>query len=319
MNPAGLLVIDKPKGMTSHDVVDAVRGLYGTRKVGHSGTLDPDATGVLLVGLGKATRLLAFLQNLPKTYEAHVQFGISTATQDASGATTSQAPCSFDRDDLEDATKGFVGEISQLPPMVSAVKVAGEPLYKAARRGEEVEREPRRVRVYRLEIKDFDRNGYSASLEVECSSGTYIRTLAHDIGDRLECGAHITLLRRTSVGDFSIDGAIGLEALAALTETQRLAELLSSAEAMRSFPTVIATESMQADVSHGRPLPLSIDHSPEGQLPVASIRSLTGRAPHEVGSQAGVPVAVLDEEGKLLAVYRKTAKGLKAAAVLEAG
>lgn len=311
---SGLLVIDKPAGMTSHDVVDRVRDVLGLKKVGHSGTLDPDATGVLLVGVGKATRLLSFLQTLPKTYTASVRFGITTDTQDAAGEVIDERTCAFDVDDLEREAARFVGEISQLPPMVSAVKVGGEPLHKAARRGEEVERKPRKVRIYRLEILSFDPETNGADLSVECSSGTYVRTLAHDLGEQLGCGAHVAALRRTVVGSFTEDEAIALDDLDAQTASDRS---LAPSEAMRSFARIVATPEVARDVSHGRSLSLETMPTKVGELPIAASSSSSSRPPHEVGTQAGVPVAILDEDGKLLAVYRQTRSGLKAAAVLE--
>ncbi|HEX2179287.1 MAG TPA: tRNA pseudouridine(55) synthase TruB, partial [Actinomycetota bacterium] len=173
---SGLLVVDKPAGCTSHDVVNRLRRVYGTSKVGHAGTLDPAATGVLILGIGKATRLLAFLQGTAKEYRAVARFGVTTSTQDAEGELLTEVACDLDLERIREAARNFTGEIQQLPPMVSAVKVGGEALYKAARRGEEVERELRTVRIYALEVESFDPETQSATLYVKCSSGTYIRT-----------------------------------------------------------------------------------------------------------------------------------------------
>lgn len=314
---SGLLVIDKPPGPTSHDVVDEVRRLYGIRKVGHGGTLDPPATGVLLVGLGKATRLMTFLKNLHKVYRAEVAFGVTTTTQDATGEVEQEVPCSFDAGELASAAEGFLGEIEQVPPMVSAVRVGGRRLHEAARRGEEVERKPRRVRIYRLEIEAFDPEAYRAELEVECSSGTYIRTLAAGLGERLGCGAHLTSLRRGAVGSFTTDEALTLDAVAALTPGRRRGALKPLAEAMRDFPSVSVDPEQLAAVVHGRPLPADPASRP-GELPVVSSRHKGEVPPHVAGMTAGIPVAVLDPEGRLIAVYRKVRGGLRPAAVLHA-
>ncbi|MEA2447380.1 MAG: tRNA pseudouridine55 synthase [Actinomycetota bacterium] len=207
----GVLVIDKPAGMTSHDVVDRVRKTFKTKRVGHAGTLDPDATGVLVLGLGRATRLLAYAQTGRKTYEATGVLGVSTTTLDAAGEVTAEETVDVDRAQVDDVASRFVGEIEQVPPMVSAVKVDGERLYKKARRGETVERPARRVTIYELEIVDF--RSPELDLLIGCSGGTYIRTLISDIGDALGCGAHMKRLRRTEAGGFSITDAVSLDGL----------------------------------------------------------------------------------------------------------
>lgn len=313
---AGLVVIDKPAGCTSHDVVDRIRRLFGVSKVGHAGTLDPGATGVLLVGIGKATRLLTFLQGLAKQYRAAARFGISTTTQDAEGEVIAERPCSVSIEQLHDVAKRFVGEIKQLPPMVSAVKVGGEPLYKAARRGETVERQERTVRVYALEIEEFDADRNLATIFVKCSSGTYVRTLASDIGDALGCGAHLTSLRRLAVGSFVESAAVPLEELESMGVEEAQSKLLSPREAMRDFPVrEVRDEELEA-VSHGRELSSAEPPRRLGELPVMGMGRSGDRPAHEVGMTAGIPVVIVDPSGRLVAVYRKHPKGLKAAAVL---
>jgi tRNA pseudouridine55 synthase len=245
----GVLVIDKPPGMTSHDVVDEVRRRLETKKVGHGGTLDPDATGVLLVGVGRATRFLEYSQRAPKRYSAVGLFGVTTSTQDASGDIIQKGPAEITRADLERVARAFVGEIDQVPPMVSAVKVGGERLYKKARRGEEVEREARRVTIYELKVTSFDPDGPRATFEVLCSSGTYVRTLLHDLGQGLGCGAHLESLRRIEAGGFSSDDAIALEDVS----VDRLRPL---ADAVRDLPVVDVTEEAAERVGHGRDLPV---------------------------------------------------------------
>ena len=209
----GLLVIDKPAGMTSHDVVDRVRELFDTTKVGHAGTLDPDATGVLLVGIGRATRFLSYAQEAPKRYRAEAAFGRTTSTQDASGEVLQERPVSFDRTRLDEVVAGFRGDIEQTPPMVSAVRVGGQRLHKLARMGREVERKPRPQTIYELEVTDFD--GAMATLDVRCSAGTYVRTLINDIGDALGSGAHMSSLVRTEAGGFTLEDATPLDDVAA--------------------------------------------------------------------------------------------------------
>ena len=198
--PRGLLLIDKPGGVTSHDVVDMVRRALGTRKVGHAGTLDPMATGLLLVGVGGATRLLRFLGDLEKTYEGTARLGVETATLDAEGEVTASTPVAASDQQVRDAMAALVGGSMQRPPAYSAVKVGGRKLYEAARKGEELEAPPRAIRV-----DDFDllgRRDDDVDFRVVCSSGTYVRVLLADVGRALGCGAHLTSLRRTRIGPF---------------------------------------------------------------------------------------------------------------------
>lgn len=198
----GILLVDKPAGMTSHDVVDVVRRALGTRKVGHAGTLDPLATGLLVLGVGRATRLLRFLGDLPKTYEGTGVLGVRTTTLDAEGEVTATAPVEVSREELERACAELEGESLQRPPAYSAVKVGGRKLYEAARRGERLEAEPRRIRVDRFEVLAFDPPRFD--FRVVCSGGTYVRVLVADVGEALGCGAHLAALRRTAIGPFTV-------------------------------------------------------------------------------------------------------------------
>lgn len=213
--PDGLVVVDKPAGWTSHDVVAKSRGLLGTRKVGHAGTLDPDATGVLLLGVGKATRLLRYLSPLGKAYVGEVVLGTETSTLDAAGeVTATHDMTSITHDQVVAAARRFVGPIEQVPPMVSAVKVGGKRLHELARQGIEVERQPRPVTIHSLEVGPGpDQEPGVFTMAVHCSSGTYIRTLAADIGHALGGGAHLRTLRRTAVGPFTLDEAVPLESV----------------------------------------------------------------------------------------------------------
>ncbi len=313
---SGLLVVDKPAGITSHDVVSRLRRVYGTKKVGHAGTLDPMATGVLIMGIGKATRLLNFLQGTAKEYRATSRFGVTTSTEDAEGEVLTETPCDLDFERVREAAAKFVGEIRQLPPMVSAIKVNGEALYKAARRGEEVERERRTVRIYALEVESFDPETQSATFDVKCSSGTYIRTLGADLGAALGCGAHLTALRRLSVGSFKESESVPLADLQEMERADAEARILPMHEAMRDFPRRVVDEAELDDVSHGRELVTKQAPLRLGELPMMSTKRSGDRPSHEAGMTAGIPVGVIGPDGELIAVYRRSAKGLKPAAVL---
>jgi len=203
--PEGLLLVDKPSGITSHDVIDHVRRAVGTRKVGHAGTLDPLATGLLLVGVGRATRLLRFLSDLPKTYEGTAMLGVETDTLDADGIVVRRTDVSVDRSELERVVAARVGESMQTPPAYSAVKVGGRPLHEAARKGEELQAAARPVVVESFEVTSFDRETFGFA--VTCSSGTYVRVLIADVGAELGAGAHLKRLVRTGIGPFSVADA----------------------------------------------------------------------------------------------------------------
>jgi tRNA pseudouridine55 synthase len=208
---SGLAVVDKPAGWTSHDVVAKTRGILHTKKVGHSGTLDPDATGVLLLGVGGVTRLLRFLSPLPKTYTGEVVFGVETTTLDASGDVVRRHDMAPSLDEVRAAAVVMTGEIMQVPPMVSAVQIGGKRLYDLARQGIEVERAPRPVTVHRFDVSPTA-DALVFRVEVSCSSGTYVRSLAADLGTALGGGAHLRALRRTAIGPFTEALAHPLEA-----------------------------------------------------------------------------------------------------------
>jgi tRNA pseudouridine55 synthase len=275
----GLAVVDKQAGWTSHDVVAKCRGIFGQRRIGHSGTLDPDATGVLLVGLGRVTRLLRFLTDLPKSYEGEVVFGTATSTLDAAGEVVAAYDMAgLTPDAVAAVLPSFTGSIMQVPPMVSAVKVGGRRLHELAREGVEVERAARPVEVYRLAAEPTD-DPLVYRISVECSSGTYIRTLAADIGTALGGGAHLRGLRRTRIGSFGLGEAHWLDTVAE--------HVLTPAQAMRDYPSLTVDP---ADIANGKVLQLDL----EG------------------------PTAVLSEDGGLLAVYEPhpTKPGLAKPAVV---
>ncbi len=294
MTVDGLVVVDKPAGCTSHDVVGRMRRIYGQRRVGHAGTLDPDATGVLLVGLGRATRLLRFLQETTKSYRGTVVFGVATDTLDASGAVLDRVEMPLTREQVEAAAAHFVGETEQVPPMVSAIKVGGRRLHELARRGEEVERAPRRVRIDRLTVEAFTDGSYpEATVVVDCSSGTYVRSLAADLGVALGGCAHLRDLRRTRVGAFGLDDARPLDRI----EAEPLTAVLSPAAAMRGLEPVTVGEEEARAIGHGAVFAA-------GGLPI-------------VGDAPG-PFAVLDAGGALLAVYERRGAALRPAVVIAA-
>jgi tRNA pseudouridine55 synthase len=209
----GILVIDKSVGPTSHDVVDAVRKILQQKKVGHTGTLDPLATGVLPLVLGRATKIARYLTGGDKKYRATFRLGITTQTLDAEGEVQDTRPVNVDEGAVRKALAAFVGEVEQVPPMYSAKKIEGKRLYELARKGVEVERQPKRVRIYAIELIAWA--SPDITVDVHCSAGTYVRVLAQDVGERLGCGGHLKQLRRTAAGPFSVTDAVTLEALEA--------------------------------------------------------------------------------------------------------
>ena len=212
--PSGILIIDKPAGWTSMDVCAKVRGIFHEKRVGHGGTLDPMATGVLPVFVGQATRAVEFAENGQKEYVAGLRLGQVTDTQDVTGTTLETRPVTADRAALEALLPRFLGEQEQIPPMYSAVKVGGQKLYDLARKGQVVERKPRRITIYELELLAQE-SGTDYLLRCRCSKGTYIRTLCHDIGRQLGCGGTLYALRRTMAAGFRLDQAVALEAVQA--------------------------------------------------------------------------------------------------------
>ena len=284
----GLVVVDKEAGWTSHDVVARCRRTFGQKRVGHAGTLDPDATGVLLVGLGRATRLMRFLTALPKTYEAEVVLGTATSTLDSSGDITG----TWDMGDVtlsavRQAAVTLTGAIEQVPPMVSAVKVDGRRLYALAREGIEVERVARPVTVHRYDVMPGMTPGVFR-IEVECSSGTYVRVLAADLGEALGGGAHLRNLRRTRIGSFTTEDARIVDELTP-------AVVLTPAQAMRDLDQVVVPIDAQKLVARGLPL---------------------DRVP--LGVSGDGPWGLVDDAHHLVAVYEATETDrIKPAVVIE--
>ncbi|MBQ3616422.1 MAG: tRNA pseudouridine(55) synthase TruB [Anaerotignum sp.] len=238
----GIFNIYKEKGFTSHDVVAIVRRTIHMKKVGHTGTLDPDAEGVLPVCVGKATKLSDVIMDGRKSYRAMLRLGITTTTEDASGEVLETKDVDFSEDKIREVVASFIGKLEQVPPMYSAVKVNGKKLYELAREGKEIERKSRTIEVYDIRICQFlppDR----VEIDVDCSKGTYIRTLCSDIGKALGCGGHMAELLRTRTGAFSLENAIKLEELKALAEQEKVEDvLLTMEEALKDFPVVKVSE-----------------------------------------------------------------------------
>jgi len=247
----GFLNIDKPAGMTSHDVVARVRRGLHVKKVGHAGTLDPMATGVLIVCMGPATRLSEYVMQSTKRYRARVRLGATTDTYDADGEILSETDAShITLEDIEQALSPFVGDIAQVPPMYSAIKQGGRKLYKLARAGETVERAPRAVSIVALEVSEWASPEFT--LDVTCSAGTYIRSLAYDLGAALGVGAHLAGLVRTASGFFTLENAVSLDELTAAEGGWWRAHLVRPQDALRDWPTVSLNEIDADHIRHGR-------------------------------------------------------------------
>ncbi|MDR7417583.1 MAG: tRNA pseudouridine(55) synthase TruB [Armatimonadota bacterium] len=255
----GVLNVLKPPGMTSHDVVDEVRRVAGMRKIGHTGTLDPGACGVLVLCLGHATRIAEFLTDQHKAYRTEFTFGVATDSGDAYGAVTAEVDASdLDRASVEGALDTFIGEIEQVPPMVSAVHHAGRRLYEHARRGDVIEIEPRRVEITECRLLQFRPGRHPVALvHIECSKGTYVRAVARDLGARLGIGAHASFVLRTRSGRFNLDQSLTLEEISAAASDGRLPlVLVTMDEALADLPAVELTAAQRHQILDGRALPL---------------------------------------------------------------
>ncbi len=287
----GFVPVDKPKGWTSHDVVASIRRASAIRKVGHAGTLDPMATGLLVVAVGPATRLLRYVQGADKEYVAVARLGVATDSLDADGRVVSEAPLPVTRAEVEAALPGFRGAIEQVPPMVSALKRDGKRLYELAREGKEVEREPRPVTIHALEVIEITDGSFpELTFRVACSKGTYVRTLADDLARSLGGRAHLIALRRTRIGTMTVQGAIDPTDL---TSASLEGALVEPAEVLDMLPHVVVVGPTAERVLSGRPV------DPEGLEVVPARVSPPGDAHPD-------DVAILDGNGRLLAVYRSS-------------
>lgn len=287
---SGFLVVDKPGGVTSNQVVGKVRAAIGIKKVGHAGTLDPMATGVLVLAVGKVTRLIRYVQDQTKEYVATALFGVATDTLDADGAVLSREPMDFDEADIAEIVPRFVGSIAQVPPMVSALKKDGRRLYELAREGQVIEREARQVDVHELEILSVGPPPYpEVEFRVVCGKGTYIRSLADDMAAVLGGDAHLTALRRTRIGSFGISNSVTVDDLGNWESY-----FMTPAQALSDLPAVVVDMATARAVQNG-------------------MRFVGGPI---VTGPSGVPYAVLGEDGNLLAVYTRVGETAEPEVVL---
>jgi tRNA pseudouridine55 synthase len=277
----GALVIDKPKGKTSHDVVDAVRHLVGFRQIGHLGTLDPLATGVLVLLLGRATRLVQFYAGRRKRYTAGFRFGFATDTYDSDGeAQGADAPPVLDKATLERLAAENVGRFEQMPPTFSAKKIKGRPAYELARKKQPVELKPAEVELFEYKLTEID--GPVARFVIECSSGTYIRSLAHDMGQKLGCGAHLAEITRTAVGEFSLDQGVKLEELAEATRAGKFTDYLIRLDSLLpNYPRVNVLPVVERRVRHGTKFNITVSQVQPGRAepPPGATSELDGGEP----------------------------------------
>ena len=294
METSGILIVDKPPHLSSAQLISRIKRISGVNKIGHSGTLDPMATGVMVCGVNQATRLFQFFLDRPKKYVAIVKLGVETDTLDATGNIVTSRP--FDtvsEESVRDACRQFEGEIDQIPPAYSALKHKGTPLYKYARRGTPVIKPSRKILISGIHILGI--NLPEVQIEVECSSGTYIRTLCADIGNVLGCGGHLKALRRIECGGYSIRDAMTVEDIASHRSLSTLADkLISMSDALPEIPMVIADSELVGKIKHGKPL---------------SAIDIPADAPTEITESTGdggfPPVKIVDQDNQLLAVVRR--------------
>lgn len=246
----GIIIIDKPEGWTSHDVIAKLRGILREKRIGHGGTLDPMATGVLPVFVGRATRAVEFCESFDKEYIAGLRLGVITDTQDTTGHILSESPVTVSNQDVARAIQRFIGRQEQLPPMYSAVKIGGQKLYELARRGREVERKMRQITVGEIEVLDDYENDYL--LRIACSKGTYVRTLCHDIGGVLGCGGTMSSLRRTRVGSFTLKDALSIADVEAAVKSGRADDVMRPTDSLFSiYPSIRIDDKNKAKCLNG--------------------------------------------------------------------
>lgn len=291
----GFICLDKPKGITSFSAVGIVRRAVGEKKAGHTGTLDPMATGVLPIALGGATRFIELFNTHDKAYEAKIQLGITTDTLDITGTVIKTEDCFVTKGELLEVLEKFKGDIKQIPPMYSALKKDGVRLYELARKGEEIEREERDVTVYKLELLDFDEENQEFTISVDCSAGTYIRTLSDDIGKTLGCGATLTALRRTKALGFTIEDCVTEDELKEIASDNRTQEILVSVEKAMQYKKIIVTDSQGKRFKNG------------GYLETQRLRTKVKEGEYyKVCSQSGdfAGIGEVSEDGEKLNVKR---------------
>jgi len=254
----GIIIVNKPTGITSFDVVSRIRRLYQIKKVGHTGTLDPDASGVLPLCIGKATKVIEYLMDEDKAYRVGLLLGAATDTQDATGSIILEKPVLVSDEEIETAINSFMGDQEQIPPMYSAVRIKGKRLYELARRGIEVERSPRPITIYKIDILNIERKSdkVHVTFEVECSKGTYVRTLCHDIGQLLGCGGHMNSLIRTRSGPFMLDDSYTLDDLEEIKSKMKLeTALISMDKALLKMPSVYISHNNALRLKNGLSVP----------------------------------------------------------------
>ncbi len=288
MSKEGLIIVNKPAGVTSHDVVAKVRRILKVKKIGHTGTLDPDATGVLVLMVGKATKIAQFLQIDTKEYRAEMVLGIKTDTQDASGKVIFKSVCDVSEEEVKQALEHFKGKIVQVPPMVSAIKINGERLYKLAREGKVVHRSPRTVDIFYINFLGMTMGTNPiVNFVVGCSKGTYVRTLCTDIGDFLGCGAHLGKLIRTRCGDYSLNEALSIEQIEKLAVSSAIDDhFILMKDALKRFSSIIVKKPYVRDILNGRFLVSKMIEEMSSKL------------------EEGNFVKLLDESQNLLAVFK---------------
>lgn len=272
----GVLVVDKPQEFTSFDVVAVVRKLSVQKKIGHTGTLDPNATGVLPLLLGNATKAQDIVPNHDKEYVAGFKLGITTDTLDIWGQVKSETESAVKQSEIEEIIEKFTGEITQIPPMFSAVSVGGQRLYDLARKGVEVERKPRKVTVYELELESFDEQSQSGTLRVKCSKGTYIRTLIDDIGAEFKVGAVMTALRRTMACGFEIENALTLDEIKELPKEELESKLMSTESLFYAYPELYVTDAQANRFHNGGALDIQRTKLADKNVPDGSIYRVKG-------------------------------------------
>lgn len=292
---SGVLLLDKPGGITSNQALQTARRLFDAAKAGHTGTLDPLASGLLPLCFGEATKVSRFLLGADKGYRARLRLGITTSTGDSTGEVLRERPVAVERAHVEAVLRAHTGELQQVPPMYSALKHDGERLYVLARRGETVEREARTVHITRLELREFA--GAELELDVDCSKGTYVRSLAEDIGEALGCGAHLTALRRQRVGRLLLSQAVTLEVLAARADDQAALDacLTPLTEALAHLPQHLVSDAEAERLRHGQPLAAPVGVA-EGWLAVFSVRRDFLGMVERVGAQL-LPRRLVGQDG----------------------
>lgn len=304
---SGILVVNKPQGISSAGVVNRLKHLLKVKKIGHTGTLDPFATGVLLIAVGQATRISKYFLKGVKGYDAQVTLGIETDTCDCTGTVTHRAAsgilAALNSDQVKDVVIGFHGPQKQIPPAYSALKHKGQPLYKLARQGQMIEKPPRPIDIMAIAMENYrmDTNGHPVfDMSIICSGGTYIRSLAHDIGVALGCGAHLSALQRTRSSQFKIEHAVHLDVLGEMTSRDIEARFISMSQCLWFLPAIVADTETARKVRYGQPLSAA-------EIPMPDASFMTG---DKIVSQDSIPdIRVMDSEGNLLAIVTPDKSG----------